>query len=85
MDYPTVKTFDTNVTNLDSFRKPDKETLKLWNFSLEVDVLLTQAIMDSGMKPEEVAATMANRLRELIKATENPDVLLEFCVRELKK
>jgi hypothetical protein len=64
---------------------PNARTVKLWNFSLDVDDLVTKAVSQSGLSPDEVASVLAHRLGTLIGCCEHPTELNEFCVHIIQR
>jgi hypothetical protein len=62
-----------------------KSTYNLWDFSKQIDELVTHSIVHKGLPPEEVATILAHRLGTLVGVTERRDELLTFCVALLKR
>ena len=57
----------------------DRDTYHLWQLSHDLDRIITEGIVDKGLKIEEVSAVLAHRLGSLMKRAENPEKILAFC------
>ena len=64
---------------------PDAKTVKLWNFSMDVDELLKKAVHESNISPDEVATVLSHRLASLLLCCENSENLKDFCLYMIEK
>ena len=77
-----------NVRNIKSSKVPKKisrDTVQLWRFSQEIDEVLSRAIVETHLAPEDVAAVLAHRLGTLITMSDDPVVLTQFCQKLLER
>lgn len=63
----------------------DKETYLLWMFSKDIDMTTSRYVLEHGLKVEELATIMANRLGSLIATSEKSETLVEFCEKVVKR
>ena len=71
------------VLELKSSKPPKvtRDTVQLWRFSQQIDSLIQEAVVETHLSGDEVAAVLAHRLGTLIATSDNSEVLREFCER----
>src|SRR5690349_21254279 len=60
-------------------KPPEAEVVRLWRFSLSIDELIREGVLEENLEVAEIAAVLAHRLAHLIATHPSHTELADFC------
>ena len=74
-----------DVIDLNSRRKPNPETIRLFKISTKIDAIITQELNEGKVPLKDLAGVIAHRLGNFLSIVDKKKELFDVCCDVMKK